>query len=67
MLVGLVKRDGHGRFLELPVFSSSCTDLSHKVQLCSIFEPVWPEVADKASPVLAQVLNSCLSDVAECS
>lgn len=67
MLVGWVKRDGHGRFLELPVFSSSCTDLSHKVQLCSIFEPVWPEVADKASAVPAQLLNSCLSDVAECS
>lgn len=67
MLVGWVKRYGHGRFLELPVCSSSCTDLSHKVQLCSIFEPVWPEFADKASAVPIQLLNSCLSDVAECS
>lgn len=50
----------------LPVSSRSSTDLFHKVQLCSIFERSWPEVADKASAVTIQLLNSCLSDVAEC-
>lgn len=51
----------------LPVCSRNCTDLFHKVQLCSIFEPIWLEVADKASAVTIQFLNYCLSDVAECS